>query len=137
MPAVKVKSCVNRAQIFAPKEEGWSESVNISLNEDIDGYVINKETGEKELAKVNHISVFIGDIIKVMSSNPSIGAFFAAKSKDEKIILLPVLLAGAKIEYTREHIEEDKNFLTVITSITISDAMLARIEKALDALLGF
>lgn len=137
MSAVKHSTCAKRAQVFAPKEEGWSESVSINFNEEIDGYVINEETGEKELTKVSSLSVFIGDVIKAMANNPSVSAFLTAKSREEKIIILPVLLAGAKVEYIREHIESEKKFITELLNITLTDMMLARIEKALDALLGF
>lgn len=137
MAALRFAMCAKRAQVFAPKEEGWSESVSISLPEEIDGYAINQDTGEKELTKVNTISVFIGDVIKAMANNPSVSAFLTAKSREEKIQIIPVLLAGAKVEYTREHLESEKQFITVITNITMTDMMLARIEKALDALLGF
>lgn len=138
MGAIKIKSCVKQATVFQPKEEGWSETIDIRLNEEIDGYQFNEETGEKELTKVNHVSVFIGDIISAMcTDDSSISAFFAAKNREEKCKLIPVLLAGAHIEFNREHIENDKKIITDITKVVITDAMKERINRALDALLGF
>lgn len=137
MATIKVKSNVKRVTVFAPKEEGWSESVNINLSTPIEGYQFNEETGDKELTQVDAVSVFIGDVIKALCENASLAAFCAAKSKEDKVKLIPVLLAGADIQITREHIESEKKYVTTIEKITVSDLMLARIEKALDALLGF
>lgn len=125
-----------RAQVFEPQTEGWSESVSISFNEEIDGYLIDKETGEKKEAKVKHLSVFIGDVIKALATNASVAAFLAAKSRDDKKKLIPVLLAGAKVDFNRTHDDKEHEWITDNIVITISDAMLARIEKSLDSLFG-
>lgn len=125
-----------RAQVFEPQTEGWSETVAINFSEEIDGYVVNKETGEKESAKVKHLSVFIGDVIKALATNASVSAFLAAKSRDDKKKLIPVLLAGATVSFSRTHDEKEHEYLTEDMVITISDAMLARIEKSLDSLFG-
>lgn len=138
MSMLKTKSSATRVAIFAPKEEGWSESVNINLSTPVEGYKVNEETGEKELTEVDSISFFIGDVIKCLASSDSnVGAFLTAKCREEKLKIIPVLMAGAEVEHTSDHVVKDKKILRELTKITLTAANLERINKALDSLFGF
>lgn len=137
MAAIKINSSVRSARVFAPKEEGWSETVAIVMADEFDGYQFSEETGEKMLVQTNQVSVFISEIIKVLSLNADLSAFLTAKTREERVQLLPVLMAGSKIKMSREHLEDEKKFITVIEEIVVSDVMMARVQKALDQLFGF
>lgn len=137
MATIKFENGVRNARVFDAKEEGWSETISLTIDGEIDGYTFNEETGEKELTKVNQISVFVPEVIKALSVNPDLAAFLTAKKKEERLLILPVLLAGAKMKHTSEHIEAEKKMLREIESISVSDVMMSRIQKALDQLFGF
>lgn len=137
MATIKLESVINRSMVFNEKEEGWSKTISLTLSTEVDGYTFNEETGEKELVNVNQISFFVPEVIKALSVNADVAAFLTAKDKDERYKLLPVLLAGAKMKHTSEHIEAEKKMLREIESITVSDVMMSRIQKALDQLFGF
>lgn len=126
------------AQVFNPKEDGWSESVNVVLADDIDGYAINPETQLKEAGQVNHFSVFIGDVVKALSaSDASVAAFLSAKTHAQKVTLVPMLLANAELKFTREHNEAEKKYITELLEIKVAENIKILIDKALADLFGF
>lgn len=137
MAAVKFESTIKRAPIFEAKEDGWSETVDITFEDKCDGYVFNKETGEKEFTKVNHLSFFTSELIKVLSEDSDIAGFLAAKTHNERLKLLPVLLSGAKIIIILEHDGTNKKMLHSVERVILTEAMMTRIQKALDELFGF
>lgn len=139
MTAIKISSAVTRAQVFPAKEEGWSEQVALHVADEFDGFTVDDD-GVKTAAKVSYISVFKGDVIKALSAtNAQVGAFLSAKSADEKLKLLPIILNGAKIEFTRELTKEDdvEMYLTAIEKIEIDAQFLSMIQDALKSLFMF
>lgn len=137
MAAIKIESELRFARVFNPKEEGWSESMNLTLVAPVAGYEVNKETGEKVAGQVDAVSFFIGDVVKALSHDADVSAFLVAKTKEERLQLLPVLLAGAKMIHTAEDIADEKKMLRNIEKIVITPVMLSRVQKALDQLFGF
>lgn len=125
------------AHCFAPKEENWSETVNIKFTEEVDGYIVDEQKG-KVLTKVKNLSFFIGDVIKgLCAASDDVAAFLAAKSRDEKIRLVPMLLSASVMDIDIEILNDENKAIHTITSIVVNDAMQKRIEKALDQLFGF
>lgn len=136
MSKILVESAVTRAQVFAPKEENWSETVCLHIDEEIDGMQITD--GVKNAAKVKQISFFVGDVFKAMANtNSDVAAFLAAKSREQKIAMLPILLANASVQHDAEYLEDKQEFIRELTTITLSDSNLERIKAALDKLFGF
>lgn len=135
---IAMTSAVTRAQVFDPKEEGWSESVNLNLAAPIEGMRINPDTQIKERAEVNSVSVFIGEVIKALcAGDSSVAAFLAAKSKEDKVKLIPMLVANAEIDFTREYVEAENEYHTTIEKIIVSDSIKALINNALEKLFSF
>lgn len=129
---------VNRAQAFAPKEEGWSETIKMTFDGEIDGMVTDKETGVKKQEKVNYISVFVSEIIKAMcESDANLSAFLSAKKHDEKVTLVAMMLADADITIESTFVEEEQKYIRTITNIVVPPAMMTRVNNALDKLFGF
>lgn len=138
MAEIKYSLNVTNAQVFAPIEEGWSETVSMRFTEEIPGFNVNKETGAKEAGNVKAISVFTSEAIKTMAATSSnLSAFLSGKTHEEKMQLLPMLLNGAVVTITRELIEEEQKYITTIESVVITDDMMNRINAALDKLFGF
>lgn len=137
MAATKFVCVLRSARVFDAKEDGWSETVALTLPEEIDGYVVDQETGEKKLDKVNQVSFFIGQVIKALATDADVSAFLTAKSREERIQLLPVLLAGATVTMTSEHDKANNKFLRELPQIAVSEQNKTRIARALDQLFGF
>lgn len=137
MAATAYSLNVISAQVFEPKEENWSETVNVKFTEEVDGYVVDEKKG-KVLTKVKNVSFFIGDIIKALcAANGDVAAFLAAKKHDEKVRLIPMLLAASVLNLEVEVKEDEQKAFHTALDITVNDAMQQRITKALDALFGF
>lgn len=138
MAANEMSVVVRMAQVFNPKEEGWSETVNMVMTTEFEGMVQNKETGLKEKTDVNRVSVFIGDVVRgLAAADASVAAFLAAKSHDEKVKLIPMLLSNSTVKMTREFDEDENEFITEIVEITIADQFLTMIREAIAKLFAF
>lgn len=138
MAAVNFELVSRMAQVFNPREDGWSESVKLTFNGEIDGFIVNPDTQVKEAGRVNHISVFIGEVVRgLCAADATVAAFLAAKSHEQKLQLVPMLLSNAKVKFTRELDAENNQYITEIESIHISEQFLQMIAKALADLFKF
>lgn len=131
------ESTVSRAQVFAPKEENWSETIALHVTEELDGMQYDA-AGVKSQAKVKVISFFVGDVLKAMANTDAdVAAFLAAKTREQKATMLPMLLANATVSHNYEYMEDKQEYIRELTTIKLTDAMLNRIKAALDSLFGF
>lgn len=138
MATISMSSAVTRAQVFESKEEGWSETVNLTLAAPIEGMKINPETQLKEKGEVNSVSVFIGDVIKALcNGDAGVSAFLAAKNREEKLKLVPMLVANAEIDFDREYFEDENEYHTTLNKIVINENIKKLIDNALEKLFMF
>lgn len=109
----KVISNVTIKNINVTKEVNYVR-VSLTLDEDIDGYVLNQETGEYELAKTNIVFTSTYAIASILKDNDETA--FAANFIVNNPKALNVVLSRAKIDVLQEHVENGKEYVNPFTN---------------------
>lgn len=88
--------------------------VSLTLDEEIDGYILNQQTGEYELGKTNVIFSSSYAISSILKDNDETA--FAANYIVNNPNTLNVVLSRAKIDILQEHVSNGKEYVNPFTN---------------------